>query len=101
MLNWRQGFTQSPAIVQGCANLLHLGLIVAERMQNGNVISKDEVITKLKDDGDFDCLRLKIIRRLKDNVLSVCLSSINFLLATIVLSVSASIEFSNLAINFE
>ncbi|CAN8305462.1 unnamed protein product [Cochlearia groenlandica] len=30
-------------------------------------ISKDEVVKKLKDDGDFDRLRLKIIRRLKDN----------------------------------
>lgn len=31
------------------------------------VVSKEEVITKLKDDGDFDRLRLKIIRKLKDN----------------------------------
>ncbi|XP_010546092.1 PREDICTED: uncharacterized protein LOC104818276 [Tarenaya hassleriana] len=30
-------------------------------------ITKDEVIEKLKDDGDFDRLRLQIIRRLKDN----------------------------------
>ncbi|CAN7096651.1 unnamed protein product [Brassica rapa subsp. narinosa] len=30
-------------------------------------ISKEEVIEKLKDDGDFDSLRLQIIRRLKDN----------------------------------
>ncbi|XP_022719713.1 uncharacterized protein LOC111277553 [Durio zibethinus] len=30
-------------------------------------ISKEEVIAKLKDDGDFDKLRLKIIRKLKDN----------------------------------
>ncbi|KAK4844051.1 hypothetical protein QYF36_015806 [Acer negundo] len=30
-------------------------------------VSKDEVISKLKDDGDFDRLRLKIIRRIKDN----------------------------------
>ncbi|XWS49849.1 hypothetical protein CRYUN_Cryun12cG0038400 [Craigia yunnanensis] len=30
-------------------------------------ISKEEVIEKLKDDGDFDKLRLKIIRKLKDN----------------------------------
>ncbi|XVF51599.1 hypothetical protein PTKIN_Ptkin04bG0197200 [Pterospermum kingtungense] len=29
-------------------------------------ISKEEVIAKLKDDGDFDKLRLKIIRKLKD-----------------------------------
>lgn len=31
-------------------------------------ISKEEVMEKLKDDGDFDSLRLQIIRRLKDNV---------------------------------
>ncbi|XP_010458679.1 PREDICTED: uncharacterized protein LOC104739900 [Camelina sativa] len=30
-------------------------------------ITKEEVVEKLKDDGDFDRLRLKIIRRLKDN----------------------------------
>ncbi|XP_065858111.1 uncharacterized protein [Euphorbia lathyris] len=30
-------------------------------------VSKDEVIAKLKDDGDFDNLRLNIIRKLKDN----------------------------------
>ncbi|KAK9984505.1 hypothetical protein SO802_034030 [Lithocarpus litseifolius] len=30
-------------------------------------ICKDDVIAKLKDDGDFDNLRLKIIRKLKDN----------------------------------
>ncbi|CAK7335406.1 unnamed protein product [Dovyalis caffra] len=30
-------------------------------------VSKEEVIAKLKDDGDFDNLRLKIIRKLKDN----------------------------------
>ncbi|CAA7039150.1 unnamed protein product [Microthlaspi erraticum] len=30
-------------------------------------ISKEEVVEKLKDDGDFDRLRLKIIRRLKEN----------------------------------
>lgn len=30
-------------------------------------IGKEEVIAKLKDDGDFDKLRLKIIRKLKDN----------------------------------
>ncbi|XP_016699498.1 uncharacterized protein [Gossypium hirsutum] len=32
-------------------------------------IMKEEVIAKLKDDGDFDKLRLKIVRKLKDNVL--------------------------------
>nr|KJB78423.1 hypothetical protein B456_013G043900 [Gossypium raimondii] len=31
-------------------------------------IRKEEVIAKLKDDGDFDKLRLKIILKLKDNV---------------------------------
>ncbi|KAH0879939.1 hypothetical protein HID58_067333 [Brassica napus] len=30
-------------------------------------INKEEVVEKLKDDGDFDLLRLNIIRRLKDN----------------------------------
>ncbi|CDY68810.1 BnaCnng60640D [Brassica napus] len=30
-------------------------------------ISKEEVVQKLKDDGDFDSLRVNIIRRLKDN----------------------------------
>ena len=38
-------------------------------------ISKEEVIEKLKDDGDFDSLRLKIIRRLKDNVIPLSLST--------------------------
>ena len=33
-------------------------------------ISKEEVVQKLKDDGDFDSLRVNIIRRLKDNVKS-------------------------------
>lgn len=37
-------------------------------------ISKEEVIEKLKDDGDFDSLRLQIIRRLKDNVNPLSLS---------------------------
>lgn len=37
-------------------------------------ISKEEVVKKLKDDGDFDRLRLKIIRRLKDNVNPLSLS---------------------------
>lgn len=31
------------------------------------VVGKEEVIAKLKDDGDFDRLRLKIVRKLKDN----------------------------------
>ncbi|KAK7330665.1 hypothetical protein VNO77_24863 [Canavalia gladiata] len=33
----------------------------------GEMVGKEEVITKLKDDGDFDRLRLKIVRKLKDN----------------------------------
>ncbi|KAI9076929.1 hypothetical protein K1719_041091 [Acacia pycnantha] len=33
----------------------------------GKVASKEGVIAKLKDDGDFDRLRLKIVRKLKDN----------------------------------
>lgn len=35
--------------------------------ENGDV-SCDDVISKLKDDGDFDKLRIKIIRKLKENV---------------------------------
>ncbi|KAL9249886.1 hypothetical protein AKJ16_DCAP03016 [Drosera capensis] len=31
-------------------------------------ITAEDVISKLKDDGDFDKLRLKIVRKLKDNV---------------------------------
>ncbi|TYI61589.1 hypothetical protein E1A91_D10G183000v1 [Gossypium mustelinum] len=34
-------------------------------------IMKEEVIAKLKDDGDFDKLRLKIVRKLKDNLLYI------------------------------
>ncbi|XP_061348269.1 uncharacterized protein LOC133293683 [Gastrolobium bilobum] len=34
---------------------------------SGEVVGKEEVIAKLKDDGDFDRLRLKIVRKLKDN----------------------------------
>jgi hypothetical protein len=42
-------------------------------------VSKEEVIAKLKDDGDFDNLRLNIIRKLKDNVRSnLSLSSLGF-----------------------
>lgn len=40
-------------------------------------ISKEEVVEKLKDDGDFDRLRLKIIRRLKDNVNPLALSPLS------------------------
>ncbi|KAJ7952405.1 Adenosine monophosphate-protein transferase and cysteine protease ibpA [Quillaja saponaria] len=36
-------------------------------MESKVEVSKDDVIEKLKDDGDFDKLRLKIIRKLKDN----------------------------------
>ncbi|KAE9459468.1 hypothetical protein C3L33_08605, partial [Rhododendron williamsianum] len=40
-------------------------------MENGRrvrqKISSEDVISKLKDDGDFDRLRLKIIRKIKDN----------------------------------
>lgn len=42
--------------------------LLASAMENGHRVTKEEVIAKLKDDGDFDRLRLKIIRRLKDNV---------------------------------
>ncbi|TKY55369.1 hypothetical protein E2542_SST19784 [Spatholobus suberectus] len=34
---------------------------------SGKMVDKEEVIAKLKDDGDFDRLRLKIVRKLKDN----------------------------------
>lgn len=37
-------------------------------------IGKEEVVEKLKDDGDFDRLRLKIIRRLKENVTPLSLA---------------------------
>ncbi|CAN4077355.1 unnamed protein product [Withania somnifera] len=36
-------------------------------MENGKRIRAEDVICKLKDDGDFDKLRLKIIRKLKEN----------------------------------
>ncbi|MFQ6637408.1 hypothetical protein Gotur_013392 [Gossypium turneri] len=42
-------------------------------------IRKEEVIAKLKDDGDFDKLRLKIIRKLKDNVPVKQLAALNCL----------------------
>ncbi|KAH0644135.1 hypothetical protein KY284_032019 [Solanum tuberosum] len=35
---------------------------------NGKRIRAEDVICKLKDDGDFDRLRLKIVRRMKENV---------------------------------
>ncbi|KAL5541007.1 hypothetical protein UlMin_042580 [Ulmus minor] len=38
-----------------------------ESTRSGSQITKEEVIAKLKDDGDFDRLRLKIIRKLKDD----------------------------------
>lgn len=53
------------------------------RNQASVTVSKDEVIAKLKDDGDFDRLRLKIIRKLKDDVsppfLTFLISSYNLL----------------------
>lgn len=42
-------------------------------------ITAEDVITKLKDDGDFDRLRIKIIRQLKQNVLSLSLLRARFL----------------------
>ncbi|XP_057977807.1 uncharacterized protein LOC131164550 [Malania oleifera] len=36
-------------------------------MESCHKISPEEVIAKLKDDGDFDRLRLQIVRKLKDN----------------------------------
>jgi hypothetical protein len=42
------------------------------------LVAKDDVIAKLKDDGDFDKLRLKIIRKIKDNVNSQFLYSFPF-----------------------
>lgn len=36
-------------------------------LMNQNIISKEDVISKIKDDGDFDRLRVKIIRKLKEN----------------------------------
>ncbi|KAG8659325.1 uncharacterized protein LOC110608981 isoform X2 [Manihot esculenta] len=37
------------------------------QQEKTKTVSKDQVIAKLKDDGDFDNLRLKIIRKVKDN----------------------------------
>ncbi|KDP25550.1 hypothetical protein JCGZ_20706 [Jatropha curcas] len=39
----------------------------SQKEKEKKTVSKDQVIAKLKDDGDFDNLRLKIIRKLKDN----------------------------------
>ncbi|XP_030536736.1 uncharacterized protein LOC115745353 isoform X2 [Rhodamnia argentea] len=36
-------------------------------MDDATKLNKDDVIARLKDDGDFDRLRLKLIRNLKDN----------------------------------
>ena len=44
---------------------------------NGKRIRAEDVICKLKDDGDFDKLRLKIVRRMKENV-SICLFFFGF-----------------------
>jgi hypothetical protein len=47
--------------------------------EDGEVlVAKEDVIAKLKDDGDFDKLRLKIIRKIKDNVNSQFLYSFPF-----------------------
>ncbi|XP_027336268.1 uncharacterized protein LOC113850100 [Abrus precatorius] len=40
---------------------------MGSREESEVVVGKEEVIAKLKDDGDFDRLRLKIVRKLKDN----------------------------------
>lgn len=31
--------------------------------------TEDDVISKIKDEGDFDSLRLKIVKKLKENVI--------------------------------
>ena len=41
-----------------------------KKKRTTTTVSKEEVIAKLKEDGDFDNLRVKIIRKLKDNVRS-------------------------------
>lgn len=40
-----------------------------QRDEGKTKITAEDVISKLKDDGDFDTLRLKIIRKLKENVI--------------------------------
>ncbi|KAL5991383.1 hypothetical protein ACLOJK_012291 [Asimina triloba] len=61
----------------GKAELLKVGrrALLMQLLMEGNAqadremkITADEVIAKFKDDGDFDTLRLKIIRKLKENV---------------------------------
>lgn len=44
---------------------------------NGKRIRAEDVICKIKDDGDFDKLRIKIVRRMKENV-SICLFFFDF-----------------------
>lgn len=63
---------------------------------NKRKISGEEVLTKLKDDGDFDKLRVKIIRRLKDDVslFEFKLYWINFLLKDLSFSVLSFLFFS-------
>lgn len=51
-------------------------------------IGKDDVIAKLKDDGDFDKLRLKTIRKLKDNVSLFLFFTLSFLRFPLSLSLS-------------
>ncbi|XP_051119427.1 uncharacterized protein LOC127243451 [Andrographis paniculata] len=50
---------------------MHIQSDLPTPMQNNGVsggdVKPEDVIVKLKDDGDFDRLRLKIIRKLKDN----------------------------------
>lgn len=62
---------------------------------NKRKISGEEVLTKLKDDGDFDKLRVKIIRRLKDDVslFEFKLYWINFLLKDLSFSVLSFLFF--------
>lgn len=62
-------------------------------METTPKIGKDEVIAKLKDDGDFDKLRLKIIRKLKDNV--------SFLLLDLFHSLFPSLSLSPRVSNFD
>jgi hypothetical protein len=64
-------------------------------METTPKISKDEVIAKLKDDGDFDKLRLKIIRKLKDNVSLFLYFSLSVSFTSLSLSLSPSPRVSN------
>jgi hypothetical protein len=53
---------------------------IAKPMETTPKIGKDDVIAKVKDDGDFDRLRLKIIRKVKDNVSLFLFFTLSFLL---------------------